>query len=197
MALASAMPRSSQQTREKILQAAFAMFRKTGFFRAGMDEIAAAGGVTKRTLYHHFESKDALLAAVLTAQHEQAFAILPQPYGVPLTGTAAEIADALFRQLVKWSSKPKWPGSGFTRLAIELADLPGHPARTVGRRHKSAMERYWIDVLTSAGVSEPRQCAREMMILIEGAMVMILIHGDRSYAEVAAKAAKRLLVDMG
>ncbi|TIT25823.1 MAG: helix-turn-helix transcriptional regulator, partial [Mesorhizobium sp.] len=68
------MPRSSDQTRPAILQAAYKLFRRRGFFRVGMDEIAVAAGVTKKTLYYHFDSKDALLTAVLASQHERAFA---------------------------------------------------------------------------------------------------------------------------
>ncbi|RUU52735.1 TetR/AcrR family transcriptional regulator, partial [Mesorhizobium sp. M2C.T.Ca.TU.009.01.2.1] len=62
------MPRASDATRPVILQAAYNLFRRRGFFRVGMEEIAEAAGVTKRTLYYHFDSKDALLTAVLVSQ---------------------------------------------------------------------------------------------------------------------------------
>jgi AcrR family transcriptional regulator len=185
------MPRSAAETREDILQAAFGQFRKKGFFRSGVDEIAAASRVTKRTLYNHFKSKDELLAAVLAAQHERVFT-KSDPYGIRLAGNPQAIVDALVRELVAWSSKPKWSGSGLSRLAMELADLPGHPARSIARRHKSAMEEYLSGVLASAGLEDPRARARELMLLLEGAMVMILIHGDRAYAQAAADAARRL-----
>ena len=68
------MPRSSEQTRQRILDAAYRLFRRQGFGRVSMDEIAAATRVTKRTLYYHFESKDQLLAHVLEAQHRLALA---------------------------------------------------------------------------------------------------------------------------
>ena len=45
--------------------------------------------------------------------------------------------DGLFSELAVWADKARWAGSGFTRLAIELADLPGHPARLIARRHES------------------------------------------------------------
>jgi AcrR family transcriptional regulator len=45
------MLRSSDQTSHGILEAAYKLFRRRGFFRVGMDEIAVAAGVTKRTLY--------------------------------------------------------------------------------------------------------------------------------------------------
>ena len=183
---------SADKTRQRILQAAYKLFRRKGFFRVGVDEIAAASGVTKRTLYYHFKSKDALLSAVLQAQHQRTFAAF-QTYGIELSGGPIDIVDTLFRELVVWSAKPRWAGSGFTRLAIELADLPGHPARSIARHHKAALEQYLAELLAKANVKSPRDRAREISLLTEGAMVMILIHGDRSYADAAAAAAKRLL----
>ena len=186
------MPRSAERTREGILQAAYKLFRRRGFFRVGVDEIAAAAGITKRSLYYHFKSKDALLAAVLASQHEQTFAAF-QTFGIELSGGPEQMVDALFRGLAIWSAKPQWAGSGFTRLVIELADLSGHPARSIARQHKAALEKHLAELLAKEGVRSPKQRARELSLLMEGAMVMILIHGDRSYAEAAARAARRLV----
>jgi AcrR family transcriptional regulator len=174
------------------LQAAYKLFRRRGFFRVGVEEIATAAGITKRSLYYHFESKDALLAAVLESQHEQTFAAF-QTYGIELSGCPEEIVEALFRELKGWSAKPQWAGSGFTRLVMELADLSGHPARVIARQHKAELERYLTGLLAGANVMSPRERAREVLLLTEGAMVMVLIHGDRSYADAAARAAKRLI----
>lgn len=186
------MPRQANETRQQILREAHRLFRKRGFFRAGTDEIAEASRVTKRTLYHHFESKDALLAAVLSAQHHEVFASL-EPYGVKLTGTPAQIVRILFDKLIDWSSTSNWSGSGFTRVAVELADMPGHPARVIAHQHKAALELYLTEVLSTAGVAAPEDRARELFLLLEGAMLLILIHGDPSYAKSAGAAADRLL----
>jgi len=35
--------------------------------------------------------------------------------------------DSLFSQLADWAAKPRWAGTGFTRIVMELADLPGTP----------------------------------------------------------------------
>ncbi|RWL41558.1 MAG: TetR/AcrR family transcriptional regulator [Mesorhizobium sp.] len=190
--MAAPMPRSSDATRPVILQAAYKLFRRRGFFRVGMDEIADAAGVTKRTLYYHFDSKDALLTAVLASQHERTFADF-QNYGIDLSGGPDALIDKLFEGLVKWSSKPRWAGSGFTRLAIELADLSGHPARAIARQHKALMEKQLETLLAGARIPSPKERARELFVLIEGTMVMILIHGDQSYCTAAAEAAKRLI----
>ena len=68
------MPRSATKTRQAILDAAYMQFRRRGYTRVSLDEIAAAARVTKRTLYYHFRSKDDLLGAVLEAQHQLALA---------------------------------------------------------------------------------------------------------------------------
>jgi AcrR family transcriptional regulator len=186
------LPRASHQTRQRILQAAYKLFRRRGFFRVGVDEIAKEAAITKRTLYYHYKSKDALLAAVLASEHERAFAAF-RNFGIELAGSPEHIVEALFQELARWSAKPRWAGSGFTRLAIELADLPGHPARSIAHRHKTALEAHLAELLAEAGAPDPRELARELTILTEGAMVLILVHGDRSYVEAAARAGKTLL----
>src|SRR5262245_45959881 len=138
------MPRSSALTRTHILDAAYRLFRRRGYTRVSMDEIAAATPVTKRTLYYHFRSKDDLLTAVLETQARLAFEAF-RTFGDKLGGSPEAIVDTLFRDLAVWSDRPRWAGSGFTRLVIELADLPGHPARTIARRHKAMLEAHFAE----------------------------------------------------
>jgi AcrR family transcriptional regulator len=59
------MKRHPDQTRERLLQAAFDEIYRNGFRSASMDEILAKAGVTKGALYHHFESKTELGYAVV------------------------------------------------------------------------------------------------------------------------------------
>ena len=186
------MPRDSQRTHQRVLDAAYVLFRRKGYTRVSMDEIAAAATVTKRTLYYHFESKDQLLAAVLEAQHHLALAAF-RTFGDKLSGSPEDIIDTLFRDLAVWSDRPRWAGSGFTRLVIELADLPGHPARTIARRHKAMLEAHLAELFARANVDSPRERAREVWLLSEGAISLILVHRDRSYAAAAAEAAKKLI----
>jgi hypothetical protein len=76
---------------------------------------------------------------------------------------------------------------------MELADLRGHPARAIARRHKTAVETWLADALGTAGVMSSADRAKEIMLLMEGAMALMLIHGDRHYAGAAAAAAKALV----
>lgn len=186
------MRRPAGRTRRRILDSAYELFYRKGFGRVNVDEIAALASVTKRTLYYHFKSKDELLVSVLDLQHELALARI-RKYESRYSGNANNIVTVLFSELAKWSIKPGWTGAGFTRLVMEPADLPDHPARAVAHRHKAAVERWYTELFAKARVSSPSKRAREVALLVEGATALILIHGDRSYAETAAQAAKRLV----
>jgi AcrR family transcriptional regulator len=156
-----------------------------------MDEIAARAGITKRALYQHFHSKDALIAAALAYSSELALKRLGQ-FRKPV-GTSDALIESYFAQLRDWAKKPRYSGAGFTRAVVELADLRGHPARAIARKHKSAVEKWLADELATTGVPSASDRAQEVMLLTEGAMALILIHGDPSWADSAARAAKRLL----
>ena len=57
--------RLTDRKREAIIQAAIAEFRAHGFEITSMDKIAATAGVSKRTVYNHFPSKEELFAEIL------------------------------------------------------------------------------------------------------------------------------------
>jgi AcrR family transcriptional regulator len=184
--------KAADNTRQRILDAAYTLFYQRGFARVGVDEVASAAKVTKRTLYYHFKSKDQLLAAMLEGQHERALAHIEKQLD-RYPDDVDQFVTALFSDFAKWMAAAGWPGAGFTRLAIELADLPGHPARKVAHRHKLAVEDWWSGVLAEANVPMPAQRARELVLLLEGANALMVIHKDRSYADAAAEAVKTLI----
>jgi len=186
------MPRHGEETRRKIIDTAYEVFYKGGFARAGVDAIAEAAGITKRTLYYHFDSKDALLAAVLDAQHELVLSRI-QRWAKRAHGDPAKAVEILFAEFKAWAKRPGWQGSGFTRATMELADLPGHPARAAASRHKAAVEDWLAGQFADGGIRASRELARQVMLLIEGCHSLVLIHGDVSYVDTASATA-RLLV---
>jgi len=183
------MPRSRLENRRRILNAACALFWRHGFLRVAMNDVAAHANVTKRTLYRHFSSKDDLIAAALSHSSEFALSRLRQ---FKRPADARDFIDSYFDDIPDWTVKPKWSPGGFTRFMVELADLRGHPARAIARQHKTEVERWLTDAIAAAGVRSAAQYARQIMVLAEGAMLLMLIHGDRSYARAGARAAKTL-----
>jgi AcrR family transcriptional regulator len=184
------MRRSREETHRRILNAAYGLFWRQGFLRVSMEDIAVRSGITKRALYQHFRSKDDLMAAALAQSSDLALQRLGQ-FRRP--ANAAELIDTFFADLAEWAAKPRWSGGGFTRAVIELADMSGHPARAIARKHKAAVESWLAESLVAAGIASARDRAREIMLLMEGAMALMLIHGSRDFASAAAKAAKTLI----
>jgi AcrR family transcriptional regulator len=187
------MRKKQDQVKQRIVEAAYESFWRSGFRRTSVDTVAARAGLTKRTVYAYFRSKDDLLAAVLTHYREMAAARLKHIEGLlPLDRDG--MIDSFFSQLAGWASTtPRWSGSGLTRLVVELAELPGHPARAIARKAKAMTETWLAERLARARVDRPDIHAREIMLLMEGAMALMLIHGDRSYIDSAARAAKQLV----
>jgi AcrR family transcriptional regulator len=182
-----------ERTRRLIIDAAYESFWRSGYTRTSIDTIAARAGVTKRTLYAHFRSKDDLLATVL--QHYSMLAQQRlQHISERMPADREGMIASLFDQLADWALRtPRWAGPGFTRLVMELADLPGHPARAIAKRAKAEMEAWIGTRLKTAQVLWPRARAREIVLLMEGAMVLMVIHRDRRYIDAAAHAAQQLV----
>jgi len=181
------------QTREHILDTAYQLFYEHGFVRASLDAIAARAGVTKRTLYYHFDSKDRLLAEVLDHQSGMALRRIEE-WASRLEGDAAGFVEGYFGEIALWSSRKRWEGPGYTRLVMELADLPGHPARAVASRHKAAVESHLVAEFARRG--EPQRAgelARILAVLAEGAMALTLVHGGTGYIAAAAQAMRMIL----
>ncbi|MDR9753475.1 TetR/AcrR family transcriptional regulator [Pseudomonas sp. SZMC_28357] len=76
----TAPQRLTDRKREAIIQAAISEFRAHGFDVTSMDRIAASAGVSKRTVYNHFPSKEELFAEILSQLWTRVSAELDIPY---------------------------------------------------------------------------------------------------------------------
>src|SRR4051812_32940093 len=105
------MRRQTEDIRRRIVDSAYESFWRLGFRRSTMDTIAARAGLTKRTVYAYFRSKDGLLAAVLQ-RYEALAAQRLDHIGERLPADRIGIVDSFFGQLSGWASAtPRWSGS--------------------------------------------------------------------------------------
>lgn len=58
----------SEEKRQQILSAASCLFLSEGFTNTSMDKVAKASGVSKQTVYSHYENKDSLFQAAISAK---------------------------------------------------------------------------------------------------------------------------------
>jgi len=187
----SVMARSEISTRERIVSAASALFYADGIRGVNVDAVAAKAGVTKRTLYYHFKSKDDLVAAYLAGRDQPNLALFKQWFDEAEGGLPAKV-ERIFRNLARSARHPKWKGCGFLRTSAELANMPGHPAIRIGAAHKKKFEDWLRVTFEAAGIAEAAQLARQILLLLDGSFAVVLLHRDPSYMETAGHAAHAL-----
>ena len=179
-------------TRERIVAAASKLFYGQGVRAVSVDAVAEKAGLTKRTFYYHFASKDDLIAAYLERRDQPNLGLFRHWF----TESGGELADkvaAIFRTLGQAARRPAWKGCGFLRTAAELADMPGHPAIRIGIAHKKRFEDWLKTVFEADGILEAELLARQILLLLDGCFATVLLNRDPSYMDSAAAAAATLV----
>jgi len=161
--------RSRTPAAERILRSASEMFYRKGIRAVGVDSIAAEAGVTKKTLYEKFGSKDELVAAYLRARDERWGGWIVE-FVEGRGGSATERLLSTFDALEEWMERENYRGCGFVNAAAEFPDAD-HPARAVVLEQKRWMRGYLAELATEAGAEDPVDLAERLLILHEGATV--------------------------
>jgi len=172
---------------ERILDTADRLFYRQGIRVIGVDTVAAEIGISKRTLYNYFPSKDDLIVAYLSRR------LRPIE---PMDGAPAEQILEDFDRLERAMRKEGYRGCPFMNAVAELAD-PLHPAHKIAVAHKEKRRTLFRKLLKQLNVADPDILAAQLMILGEGAVAQALVHGDPKMARTAREAARVLLVAAG
>ena len=186
------MTGTSNPTRERIISAASKLFYSEGIRAVSVDAVAEKAGLTKRTLYYHFRSKDDLIAAYLAARDQPNLALFKRWFDETDGDLPAKV-QAIFIHLARNASHPKWKGCGFLRTSAELANLPGHPAIKIGAAHKKKFEAWLRVTFEEAGIASAAPLARQILLLLDGSFAVVQLHRDPSYMETAGEAASSLV----
>jgi len=188
------MASENQPAKERILDAANRLFYAEGIRAVSVDAISTKAGLTKKTLYYHFKSKDDLIEAYL-ASRDQPNLDLYRKWFDEADGELPDKIEAIFVNLTNSARHPKWKGCGFLRTAAELANMPGHPAMVVGAAHKRKFEAWLAEVFAHHRTYTPLELARHVVLLMDGAFSAILVHRDPTYIESAGSAAKEMVLN--
>jgi AcrR family transcriptional regulator len=178
---------------ERILAAASTLFYEQGIRTVGVDAIALAADVTKKTLYDRFGSKDRLIAAYLERRNREWHLFLDEQLAARKPSTPEEVILALFAALTDWLAGSR-NGCGFINASVELA-APDHPAMPVIVGQKQWMRSEFEAQARLAGLADPTELADRLLLLHEGALVSYRVAAMTNAPEVAARAAADLLAD--
>jgi AcrR family transcriptional regulator len=177
--------------REHLLDTALSLFGTEGFHATGIDKILAHAGVAKMTLYNHFRSKDELILAALR-RRDESFRNWFMRDVERRTEVPRERLLALFDALGDWLARDGITGCMFINAAAEYGDC-NHPIHAVAAEHKRLMTGYVRDLAKSAGAADPDRLARQLYILLEGAIVATQVC-SRTDAAADARDAAAILI---
>jgi len=180
------MPGRAHSTRDRIVAAATRLFYNDGIRAVSVDAVAEKAGITKKTLYYHFASKDDLIAATIAGRDQPTLALYARWFA-ETDGSVADKVRGLFTKFGQAASTPQWKGCGFLRTTAELANTPGHPAVKAGAAHKKRFEAWLTRVLHDGGVATAEPLARQIVVLLDGAATVMLIHRNVAYVEAAGE----------
>ena len=190
----TASPETPQPTRDVIVETASRLFYREGIKAVSLDRVAEKARLTKKTIYYHFKSKDALIAACLEGRDQPNLNLFRQWFD-DAPGDLADKVQTIFTRLSENARHPNWRGCGFLRTAAELANQPGHPAIRIGSDHKHKFER-WLAREIGAVLGDEAQAtalSRQILVLLDGAFSSALIHRDAGYFDAAGAAANALI----
>lgn len=164
----------------RVLDAASLLFYENGIHAVGVDTIAEAAGVTKKTLYDRFGSKEALVVSYL--QHRDArwrAHVAAHLSRVPEPGIDRVLA--VFDAAITWSDEYSPKGCSAINARAEIGDgHDGHPVFPEVARQKAWLLELFVELCREAGLSDADSMSKAMMLLYEGAIVTV---GMETFAE--------------
>lgn len=156
----------------RVLEAASRLFYERGIHAVGVDTIAEAAGVTKKTLYDRFGSKEALVVAYLKSRDDNWRAHLDTHLArVPDAGAARILA--IFDAAIAWSSDNSPKGCSAINARAEIGVDNGGSLLPEVSRQKAWLLGLFADLSRGAGTNDPEGTARMLMLLYEGAIVTL------------------------
>lgn len=156
--------------RERILDAAYALFSRHGVRAVGVDRIIAESGVAKMSLYRHFASKDQLVVSFLDLRGERWTRNWLIAEVERLATTPRERLLAIFDALDGWFRRSDFEGCSFINTLLEFGDEQG-PVHRAAVEQLGTIHTVMRSYAEDAGLTDPERVADQLQILMMGAIV--------------------------
>ncbi len=174
------------RSESRIMAAASDLFYEHGLRGVGIDQVIAASGISKSTLYVHFRSKEDLVAAYLRATDDSWMRQLQDAAGRAGDDPALQLVG-LFDALFEAFDKHGFFGCPFISSAVE-SELDSQ-ARAITREHVRRRQSWLAELCAAAGAPDPDGLASHVGFLIDGALAGGRLQQDRSVVDAAKRAA--------
>jgi AcrR family transcriptional regulator len=170
------LPADSSATtpRERLLDAAGELFYLEGV-HVGVDAVCKAAGVSKKSMYQLFRSKDELIAESLTSVGFEFLATLMP--GAREKRSPRERILHLFERQDQMSELKAFRGCPFVNTATELKQ-PDHPGSVVAQAFKQQMTDFFHTEAIAAGIADPDVLAAQLTMVFDGASARAVVRAQ-------------------
>nr|WP_042193894.1 TetR/AcrR family transcriptional regulator [Kibdelosporangium sp. MJ126-NF4]CEL20931.1 Transcriptional regulator, TetR family [Kibdelosporangium sp. MJ126-NF4]CTQ95555.1 Transcriptional regulator, TetR family [Kibdelosporangium sp. MJ126-NF4] len=164
-----------------VLDAAEDLFYDRGIQSVGMDEIRTTSGVSLKRLYQLFPSKEALVVSYLERRDRRWRDSL-----MTSVRAADDQVGAVFDWLHQWFTEPGFRGCAFINSFGELSATSPAVAAVV-RHHKDEVRAHLRELVDTDAKAD------QLLLLVEGAIVIAAIRADPDVVWQAKTAARELV----
>ena len=173
------------------MDTAIELFAANGYHATGIDRIAEEANVSKKTMYHHFRSKEELIIAALK-QHDGLFRNGFMKAVDKQGRSAYERLLAVFDVAQIWFSDNKFFGCMFINAIGEYSERNA-AIQQVCKEFKRLMLSYLEELAVEAEIPDAHGVASAIAILLEGSIVTAQVSGTPECAATAREAAKVII----
>ncbi len=184
------MSRPTIDHKDQILATAEKLIYENGIHATGMDLLVKTSGVSRKGIYNHFATKDDIAAAALGARDVRWMQWFRTECDKAATPHARILS--MFTVLKGWFESDGFRGCAFINTAGEVGD-PEDPIRQIAKLHKQKLLDYTLELAEQLNVRQPLVLARQLFVLIEGAITTARVMGDYHAADDAMEVAQLLL----
>jgi len=179
--------------KDELIDKALEVFYRDGFHATGMDKLVAETGISKTSMYKYFRTKEELIQATLERRHEHLTGLLVDGPAARADTPKGQLL-ASFDALQEWIASDDFNSCMFIKASSEYQD-PSHPIHQISAAHKRALTDHMTGLARKADAKEPEALARQLMLLMEGAIVTAHMQG-KAFAAPDAKDAARTLINL-
>lgn len=175
-------------TRERLLDTAAQLFYEQGV-HIGVDAVCRAAGVSKRSMYQLFETKEELIAASLdrAAPRWSAELLPPADDGRPPRTRILHV----FERLEALEPAHGFLGCPFVATAVQVKSSE-HPASIIARRQKDGLTSFFRHEAERGAATDPELLARQLTLVFDGASARSVVQA-RALDGLALSTANALL----
>ncbi|MGE0384190.1 MAG: TetR/AcrR family transcriptional regulator [Gammaproteobacteria bacterium] len=164
--------------RDRLINAAKAVFYRQGVDRTTLADVASESGVPLGNVYYYFKSKADLVAAVISARGAETFEMFRTCLSEPTPkGRLVAVLNVLKQQAESLAEK----GCPIGTLCLELGKMPSGLAEQADTLLKRQVD--WVAAqFTEMGARDPKEMAMRMVAELQGIATLAKVYRDPNVA---------------